>query len=95
MKKIALAAIAASCLALGCSKGKNEVESPGDETTAGTPCEQEIALECPDGQMDGCLADPREVETHQCVEATAAAPDPDPVTDPVEPVAGPEGAEEG
>ena len=36
-------------------------------TGAGTPCEQEIALVCPDGQIDGCLKTPREGTTHACV----------------------------
>ncbi len=34
---------------------------------AGVPCEQEIALECPAGQTDGCLKSPAEGTTHACV----------------------------
>lgn len=36
-------------------------------TGEGTPCAQEIALQCPDGQIDGCLKQPAEGETHACV----------------------------
>jgi hypothetical protein len=35
--------------------------------TDGQPCTQEIALECPDGQIDGCLKQPAEGDTHKCV----------------------------
>ncbi|MBA2539868.1 MAG: hypothetical protein H0V17_09560 [Deltaproteobacteria bacterium] len=34
---------------------------------SGTPCAQEIALVCPDGQIDGCLKTPQEGSTHACV----------------------------
>ena len=36
-------------------------------TGEGTPCAQEIALVCPDGQTDGCLKTPAEGDTHKCV----------------------------
>ncbi|MDX2093899.1 MAG: hypothetical protein SFX73_39055 [Kofleriaceae bacterium] len=36
-------------------------------TGDGTPCSQEIALECPEGQIDGCLKTPAEGTTHACV----------------------------
>lgn len=36
-------------------------------TGDGVPCEQEIALECPEGQIDGCLKTPAEGTTHACV----------------------------
>ena len=36
-------------------------------TGDGTPCAQEIALQCPDGQIDGCLKTPAEGDTHKCV----------------------------
>ena len=39
----------------------------GDATGEGVPCEQEIALQCPDGQIDGCLKTPPEGTTHACV----------------------------
>ena len=35
--------------------------------TEGVPCEKEIALVCPDGQIDGCLKTPAEGTTHACV----------------------------
>ena len=42
-----------------------------DDTTKtagdGQPCTQEIALECPEGQIDGCLKTPAEGDTHKCV----------------------------
>lgn len=33
----------------------------------GTPCAQEVALVCPDDQVDGCLKTPVEGDTHKCV----------------------------
>ena len=36
-------------------------------TGDGTPCEQEIALQCPEGQIDACLKTPREGDVHKCV----------------------------
>lgn len=36
-------------------------------TGEGVPCAQEVALVCPDGQIDGCLKTPAEGETHACV----------------------------
>jgi hypothetical protein len=33
----------------------------------GTPCAQEIAIVCPDDQIDGCLKTPMEGDTHKCV----------------------------
>ena len=33
----------------------------------GPPCEQEIALVCPDGLIDACLLAPPAAETHICV----------------------------
>lgn len=43
----------------------------GTQTAAptgdGTPCTQEIALECPEGQIDACLKTPAEGDTHKCV----------------------------
>jgi PBP1b-binding outer membrane lipoprotein LpoB len=36
-------------------------------TADGQPCTQEVALECPDGQIDGCLKQPAEGDTHKCV----------------------------
>jgi hypothetical protein len=36
-------------------------------TGEGTPCAQEVALVCPDGQIDGCLKQPAEGTAHACV----------------------------
>lgn len=33
----------------------------------GPPCEQEIAMVCPDGQVDACLQTPRPAANHICV----------------------------
>ena len=43
--------------------------SDATKTTTGDsqPCTQEVALECPDGQIDGCLKQPAEGDTHKCV----------------------------
>jgi len=35
--------------------------------SAGLSCENEIARECPDGQVDACLATPPAAATHICV----------------------------
>jgi hypothetical protein len=43
--------------------GSDATQTAGD----GTPCAQEVALECPDGQIDGCLKTPAEGDTHKCV----------------------------
>ena len=36
-------------------------------TGEGVECAKEIALVCPDGQIDGCLKTPVEGTTHACV----------------------------
>ena len=36
-------------------------------TGEGVECAKEIALVCPDGQIDGCLKTPQEGTTHACV----------------------------
>ena len=36
-------------------------------TGDGQPCTQEIALQCPDDQIDACLKSPPEGDTHTCV----------------------------
>lgn len=41
-----------------------DTASQGD----GQPCTQEIALQCPDGQIDACLKQPAEGDTHKCVD---------------------------
>ena len=42
-----------------------------DDTTKtagdGQPCTQEVAMVCPDDQIDGCLKTPAEGDTHKCV----------------------------
>ena len=39
----------------------------GSATGDGVECAKEIALVCPDGQIDGCLKTPQEGTTHACV----------------------------
>jgi hypothetical protein len=39
----------------------------GSATGEGVECAKEIALVCPDGQIDGCLKTPQEGTTHACV----------------------------
>ena len=39
----------------------------GSATGEGVECAKEIALVCPDGQIDGCLKTPAEGTTHACV----------------------------
>lgn len=36
-------------------------------TGDGQPCTQEVAMVCPDGQIDGCLKTPAEGTNHACV----------------------------
>lgn len=36
-------------------------------TGEGTSCAQEIALQCPEGQIDACLKSPPEGDFHKCV----------------------------
>lgn len=73
MKLFSLMIIGAlSITACGGSKPKTETtEQKKDDTTTtnaeGTPCAQEIAMVCPEGQIDGCLKTPAEGETHKCV----------------------------
>ena len=68
----------ASAFVFGCGGGKKETTTTTKDTTtdttktdttttAATPCAQEMALECPEGQIDGCLKTPAEGETHTCV----------------------------
>lgn len=50
---------------------KQDTVEKNDDTTATktepVACAQEVALECPEGQIDGCLKQPAEGETHACV----------------------------
>jgi hypothetical protein len=43
-------------------------KTDGTQTAGeGTPCAQEIAMVCPDDQIDSCLKTPAEGDTHKCV----------------------------
>jgi hypothetical protein len=46
------------------SSGDGSATAPTGE---GVECANEIALVCPDGQIDGCLKTPQEGTTHACV----------------------------
>ncbi len=52
----------------GCIGGKTteHVCVPAD-ANPGPPCEQEIAMVCPEGQIDGCLRTPAVSARHVCV----------------------------
>jgi hypothetical protein len=72
MKK--LIAIIVFVVACGGSKKPDPNTSTSNkDTTAPAPsgegveCAKEIALVCPDGQIDGCLKTPQEGTTHACV----------------------------
>jgi len=76
MKLFSLMMVAAFAIGCGGSKKADTTTTNKDTTTTtdttaktgdGTPCAQEIALQCPDGQIDGCLKTPAEGETHKCV----------------------------
>lgn len=58
-------------LSLAACGGSKKTTTTTTTTTTpaaeGVPCEQEIALECPAGQIDGCLKTPAEGTTHACV----------------------------
>ena len=74
-----LTAVVLMVFAFACGGSKKSADAPVSNTDPsagsaapattgeGTPCEQEIALECPDGQIDGCLKTPAEGTTHACV----------------------------
>lgn len=47
----------------GSGSGSDATQTAGDNQ----PCAQEVALECPEGQIDGCLKQPAEGDTHKCV----------------------------
>ena len=48
-------------------KDDTAVKTDDAAKTAETPCAQEVALECPEGQIDGCLKTPAEGTNHACV----------------------------
>jgi hypothetical protein len=45
----------------------NTGDATGGTTGDGQPCTQEVMLECPEGQIDACMKNPPEGETHTCV----------------------------
>lgn len=49
-----LAAASLAAFTSACSRGKPEVVEPEPGKDERAACEQEIALECPDGMSDGC-----------------------------------------
>ena len=50
------------------STSTSPADGNGSATTGeGVGCEKEIALVCPDGQIDGCLKTPQEGTTHACI----------------------------
>ncbi|MGE0872005.1 MAG: hypothetical protein AB7P03_25830 [Kofleriaceae bacterium] len=52
----------------GCTDNKTTVHvCIAADAVAGPACSQEIALECPDGQIDACLLSPAAGENHICV----------------------------
>lgn len=42
-------------------------DAAGSATGDGQPCTQEIAMVCPEDQIDGCLKTPAEGTVHACV----------------------------
>lgn len=84
------AVLAAGSLAaalLGCTRGKEDVKepTPGPDTDdppvqGAAPCDQEIALECPDGMSDGCSRQSEDgtplTGYHVCVPAEEQASQP-------------------
>lgn len=73
MTKLAMIAALAFAFACGGKKPPETMKTDGSATPTekpagdGTPCAQEIALVCPDGQIDGCLKTPQAGTTHACV----------------------------
>ncbi|MBA3397907.1 MAG: hypothetical protein H0T89_35110 [Deltaproteobacteria bacterium] len=69
--KLGIAMIIGALSLAACGSKKSTTTTTTTTTTApaaeGVPCEQEIALECPTGQIDGCLKTPAEGTTHTCV----------------------------
>jgi hypothetical protein len=81
MTKLISVMIVSAFAFAGCGGKKSETTTTTKDTTTdtttqtdttktsadGQPCTQEIALECPEGQIDGCLKTPAEGDTHKCV----------------------------
>jgi hypothetical protein len=52
----------------GCDTGRTtEHVCIPEDATPGPPCAQELALACPEGQIDGCLQRPAVSANHICV----------------------------
>ena len=64
---LSLALVACKKDAPAPAKPEPTKEEPTAAPKEGVPCEQEIMLECPEGQVDGCTKTPREGDTHACV----------------------------
>lgn len=71
-----LLAILIVCALAACGGKKVDPSTPTSNTDPATktapagdavPCTQEVALQCPDGQIDGCLKTPADGTTHACV----------------------------
>jgi hypothetical protein len=45
----------------------SDPSAAGAGSGEGTGCEKEIAMVCPDGQIDACLKTPQEGTVHKCV----------------------------
>lgn len=77
MKQLLAIAVFVMACGGGSKKAETTTTDPNTSTSSGdpgapptgegTPCEQEIALVCPDGQIDGCLKTPQEGTSHACV----------------------------
>ena len=72
LRPLPLILLATSLLALAaCAETKGAPLTP-DAEPGGVSCEKEIALECPEGQIDACLVSPPAGPTHRCVERADA-----------------------
>ncbi len=75
--------VALSVACAGSDKGGDtnntkQIDSEEKEAVEGTPqtaCEEEIALECPDGQVDSCALTPATSTVHACVDQEATDDD--------------------
>lgn len=72
MKNISMLIVCALAACGGKSTAPSTPTSNADPSTApttanGQPCTQEVALVCPEGQIDACLKAPPEGTTHTCV----------------------------
>ena len=64
-----LLAMMMTCVLAAACGGKKTAQSTTGPTTEepGQSCAQEVALVCPEGQIDACLKDPDEGNFHKCV----------------------------